>query len=278
MTGLRAAARRIRLLLADVDGTLLTPDKVLTERARRAVVAWREAGLEFALTSGRPPRGMRMLIETLAVTTPVAGFNGGMIVAPDFSVLAERSLDAGLVRGAMEGLRNHGLDVWVYAGKDWVVGDGEAPHVAREARTVKFPPVVGDVARAASGSVIKLVGVCDDETRMRAAVTALHDAFGEAATVARSQPYYLDITHRDANKGGVVRFLARHFTLDPAEIATIGDQANDVAMFRAGGLGIAMGNADAEVREAAHDVTADNEHEGFAEAVEKLLAAREGAA
>src|SRR4051812_13400696 len=75
----------IKLLLADVDGTLVTHEKVLTERAKTSVAKMRAAGIEFAITSGRPPRGMEMLIEPLALTTPIAAFNGGMFVRRDLS-------------------------------------------------------------------------------------------------------------------------------------------------------------------------------------------------
>src|ERR1700726_4630091 len=85
--------RRIALLLSDVDGTLVTQNKELTEAARLAVHDLHRAGVRFAITSGRPPRGMRMLIEPLAIDTPIAGFNGGAFVNPDLSLLEERRLD-----------------------------------------------------------------------------------------------------------------------------------------------------------------------------------------
>src|SRR5580692_6724576 len=87
----------VRLLLADVDGTLVTPDKVLTQRAIDAVEALGAAGVLFALTSGRPPRGMSMLIEPLRITTPVAAFNGGLIVEPDMTVIEQKVIPRDLV-------------------------------------------------------------------------------------------------------------------------------------------------------------------------------------
>ena len=72
----------ITAVLADVDGTLVTQQKILTDRAVAAVARLREHGIEFAVTSGRPPRGMSMLIEPLALTTPISAFNGGLIVRP----------------------------------------------------------------------------------------------------------------------------------------------------------------------------------------------------
>ena len=83
----RHGASKISLVLADVDGTLLTSDKVLTSRAGATVQALHTAGIAFATTSGRPPRGMAMLIGPLALQTPIAGFNGGVFVNPDISVI-----------------------------------------------------------------------------------------------------------------------------------------------------------------------------------------------
>ena len=91
---------RISLLLADVDGTLVTEQKVLTERARAAVAGLGQRGIRFAITSGRPPRGMAMLIEPLRLDAPIAGFNGGVFVRPDLSVLETLRLPPEVARQA----------------------------------------------------------------------------------------------------------------------------------------------------------------------------------
>jgi len=93
---------KISLVVADVDGTLVTADKVLTPRAAAAVTALGAAGIAFAITSGRPPRGMAMLIDPLALRTPVAGFNGGIFVKPDMTVIEEHVLPADIARRAVE--------------------------------------------------------------------------------------------------------------------------------------------------------------------------------
>ena len=94
---------------------------------------------------------------------------------------------------------------------------------------------------------------------------------GDHVAAARSQPYYLDVTHPDANKGAVARALAAKYSIAPEAIATIGDMPNDVLMFAHSGLSIAMGNASPEVQRAARRVTTSNEDEGFANAVEKFI-------
>jgi Cof subfamily protein (haloacid dehalogenase superfamily) len=262
---------KIKLLLADVDGTLVTHDKILTDRAKAAVRQAAQAGIDLAITSGRPPRGMTMLIDALSITTPVAGFNGGMIVRPDLTIIEARTLPADIARDAVALLRALKLDVWVYAGNDWFVGDKAAPHVAREEWTVKFPPtVVASVEERIDGAV-KIVGVSDDHDLVERAEDQGQKKFGGRATVSRSQPYYLDITHKDANKGGVLAYLARTLNIAPDEIATIGDQPNDVLMFSPSGYSIAMGNASDAVKKHATTTTEDSEHEGFAVALERLI-------
>ena len=119
-------ASKISLVLADVDGTLVTAEKVLTTRAEAAVKAIHTAGIVFAITSGRPPRGMAMLIDPLALRTPVAGFNGGIFVKPDMTIVKERVLAAEVARRALEVILHHSMDVWVYSGKDWFVQDAPA--------------------------------------------------------------------------------------------------------------------------------------------------------
>ena len=136
------AGKPIRLLLADVDGTLVTNDKILTERAIAAVKKLKEAGVLFAITSGRPPRGMSMLVEPLELTTPIAAFNGGVFVRPDMSVIEQHTIPDDVTPAVIELLDGHGVDVWVYRGADWFVRDAKAPHVSREAWTVKFDPTL----------------------------------------------------------------------------------------------------------------------------------------
>src|SRR5271163_2041561 len=136
------AAAKISLVLADVDGTLVTAEKVLTPRARAAVKALQTAGIAFAITSGRPPRGMAMLIDPLALRTPIAGFNGGIFVKPDMTVMEEHVLPPDVAKRALDVILRNGIDAWIYRGNEWFVRDAAAPHVAREQWTVKFAPTV----------------------------------------------------------------------------------------------------------------------------------------
>ena len=261
----------IRLLLADVDGTLVTPDKVLTDRAVDAVRRLGAAGILFAITCGRPPRGMSMLIEPLDLTTPIAAFNGGLLVNRDMSVIEQRVVPEELVVPVAALNGSFGLDTWVYRGADWYVPDPAGAHVARESATVRFEPKVSTSLDGLTSDVAKLVGVSDDLDAVARAAAAAHDRFGDHVTAARSQAYYLDITHPDANKGAVARYLSARYAIPPEAIATIGDMPNDVLMFAHSGLSIAMGNASPEVQRAARRITTSNAEEGFATAVDRFI-------
>jgi Cof subfamily protein (haloacid dehalogenase superfamily) len=264
-------SQRIRLVLADVDGTLVTPDKRITERALAAVRELADANIAFAVTSGRPPRGMTMLLEPLALRTPIAGFNGGMLVSPDLTWAEVRAILPRLVAPIVQTLIARGIDPWLYRWNEWLLRDPAAPHADREQRTVQFPPVVTSDLQDVVGGVVKIVGVCDHAPKIEACELELRDRFGDHVSVARSQPYYLDITHPDANKAQVLRRLCRDLEIPQEAVATVGDMPNDILMFAQSGLSIAMGQASEDVKRSARRVTTANTEEGFAEAIERYV-------
>ncbi len=262
---------KVRLLLSDVDGTLVPHDKVLTERSLRAVRQLHDAGIMFALTSSRPARGMKMFIAPLVLTTPLAAFNGGMIVDPRLNVLEERTIDDAVVPVIISVLEDNGVLAWVYRGQEWYVRDANGPHVRHEAEVCQFEPLVVDGFDAVSDGVTKIVGASDDTEALITARTTVQAKVGERVSATNSQSYYLDVTNPRANKGVVVDYLSKRLGVPVDAMATIGDAHNDVSMFERSGLSIAMGNAADDVKAAAQHVTASNEEEGFAMAVERFI-------
>jgi Cof subfamily protein (haloacid dehalogenase superfamily) len=266
------AAKRIRMVIADVDGTLVTQEKVLTKRAAESVLRLHDAGIQFSITSGRPPRGMAMLVEPLKLTQPLAAFNGGVLIQPDLATVVDQNfLPVGVPEQVIESIEKHGLDVWIYTATDWFVRDVNGAHVAREQWTVKFPPEVVKSFDGLLGRVAKIVGVSDNLEGVAKCEKDVQQAGGTHISAARSQPYYLDVTHPNANKGEVVLAMSKLLNIPAEQIATIGDMPNDVLMFKKSGVSIAMGNASAEVQASATYVTATNEDEGFAKAIEEFV-------
>ncbi len=272
---IRKGHSAIRLVIADVDGTLVTPDKILTPRAGAAVRSVLEAGIAFTITSGRPPRGMKMLIDELQLQHPIAAFNGGVLINPDLSVIRQYFLPADAACQTIEIVGRHGLDAWLYTDTDWFVHARHGPHVDREEWTVKFPPVVVPTYDALLNRVAKIVGISDDYEAVARCEADVRTSCGQHVSAARSQPYYLDVTHPNANKGTVVRMLSEILAVPEENIATIGDMPNDMLMFERSGVSIAMGQASNEVKRAAGYVTASNQEDGFALAMERFVLARD---
>jgi Cof subfamily protein (haloacid dehalogenase superfamily) len=223
------------------------------------------------MTSGRPPQGMAVLIQELQIDEPLAGFNGGVLFRPDFSVIEKLPIPEQAARDAVRLIVEHGLDAWVYTDSQWLSLSEHGPHVDREAKTVGFRPQVVANFDEALGHAVKIVGVSDDYAAVEKCANDCRAALGSHAAASRSQPYYLDVTNPQANKGGVLETLSKRLEIPPDQIATIGDMPTDVDMFRPAGMSIAMGQASQEVQSEADFVTSSNEEEGFAAAIEKFV-------
>ena len=260
-----------RLLVSDIDGTLVTHDKVLTARSITAANDLRDAGVRLTIISSRPPRGMKHLIEPLKIVEPVAAFNGGMIVRPDLSIIEQKLVPADAAKECIAIIQQHGLHPWLWTAQDWYVLDPKAPHVEREQNTVRFLATTVTSFDPHIALAGKIVGVSDDHDAVIRCEAAVHAALGDRIAASRSQPYYLDITHPDADKGRAVLALSNILHIDPKDIITIGDMQGDVFMFEKSGTSIAMGNAPAEVQKKATFVTTTNENEGFANAIERFV-------
>jgi Cof subfamily protein (haloacid dehalogenase superfamily) len=258
-------------VISDVDGTLVTDDKILTPRAQAAAAALRANGIIFSIVSSRPPRGLRMLLKPLGITTPVGCFNGGVLASPDLAVIAEHLLAPDAARRAIDRLDARGAQVWIFSGQDWLLRRSDGPYVGLEQRTVGFRPTRVEDFGPALDSAAKIVGVSTDFELLAECERDLRASLVDQAAVVRSQLYYLDITHPLANKGAALSEMAKLLDVPLAEIAVIGDGSNDVAMFERSGLSIAMGNASPEVQRAADFVTESNRDDGFAHAIERFI-------
>ena len=267
----------ILLVVSDVDGTLLTKDKTLTDAARDAVHRLRDAGIGFTITSSRPTIGMRFLVEPLGITLPIGPFNGSAIVDPQMNPIEQHLIPAAAAQRCIEVLNDFGVDVWLFTHDTWFVANPDGAYVPNEQRAIRADPsVISDFTPYLSHAC-KIVGASPDPALLIRCEDAMRQALGLRATAVRSQTYYLDVTPPGCDKGTFVEAIARHLEIPTRAIATIGDMQNDLAMFRVSGLSIAMGNATDDVKNQATHVTRSNEQEGFARAVEMILAGRENA-
>lgn len=262
----------VRLVVSDVDGTLVTRDKQLTPGVIAAVHRLHTRGIAFTAVSSRPPFGMRMLSPPLNLKLPIGAFNGSTLFSPDGSILENHTIPHDAVDVALDLLNERGVEIWLFTAERWLVRRGDTPYVVRERHTIDFEPeVVGDDALPRDG-ICKIVGVSEDFELLAACEPDLKAALGKAAHAARSQNYYLDVTPPSLDKGTFVEESAARLGIPLKEVAVIGDMANDLPMFLKGGISFAMGNASDAVKKRATYTTSSNEEDGVASAIDKILA------
>ena len=274
-------AERVRLVVTDIDGTLVDREKQLSVRAIAAADALRRAGVKLALVSSRPGGGggggggrAARAPPPLASDPPIAGFNGGEIVGPDGRLLERLSIPDPSGRLAVEMLRTNGIDAWVFADDQWFITDPAGPYVPFERKTVQIEPTVVPDFDAVIGRASKIMGATTEYHLLERIETEMMTGLGGAVAAHRSQDYYLDITHPQARKDHALRRLARLLDVPVEETAALGDMPNDNPMLRIAGLSIAMGNAPDDVQETAMFVTNSNDQDGWADAIEQIILPR----
>lgn len=260
-----------RLLVADIDGTLVRSDKSLSERTIDAAKRLVDAGISISLISARPPSGMLWIADRLGLTAPLAAFNGGTIVQPDGVLLSTARLAPDVARRALALIDRPAIVKWLFHAGRWHIERPDGTHDVAERKAANQQPVIGGDFHQLLDAADKIVAVTDDHAMLAALEPHVARALGNGATVARSQPYYLDITAPAANKGDGVAVLAGAAGVPLDAVAVIGDQRNDIAMFRRAGLAIAMAQAPAEVRACATRVTGSDDEDGVAQAIDSIL-------
>ncbi len=259
----------IKLVVSDVDGTMVTSEKQLTRATMDAAHRLRQAGVHLALVSSRPPRGMAFLTMDLGLTGPLGGFNGATILAPDGAVIQERFVPEAAVTASIALFEQRGVHPWLFADNQWLIRDAAADYVGRERMTVRFEPTVVDDFGPYLARCGKVVGASKQFDLLAECERDLQAQLGTTANAHRSQRYYLDVTNPGADKGTAVRAFAEWYGVALADVCAIGDQENDVPMFRVAGHSIAMGNAPAAVAATAKQQTLSNEEDGWAAAIDR---------
>lgn len=262
---------RIKLVISDCDGTLVTPKKTLTDAAIRAVQTLDSAGIGFTVTSSRPPFGMSMLVRPLNLRLALGPYNGSSLVDPDLKPIVQHVIPAAAVQRSLDVLADFKVDAWLFTNDQWIISRDDGKYVPHERDTIHFEPTFAADFKPWLNSACKIVGASADAEALKRCEIAMQAALGNTALAVRSQSYYLDITPPGQDKGTFVDAMVKRLGIANDEVATLGDMQNDLAMFKRSGLSIAMGNATDDVKAQAVLVTAANTEEGFAKGIASIL-------
>lgn len=260
-----------RLLAIDLDGTLLNPQKLITPRTYAALSQVADKGIAIVIATGQSLQVLRHVCADVPLTAPQIIENGAIIAdIRSGTVLHEQLLPTEHILPALDTLRSLGL-YRAYHTYQHVYVDKNTPR----ARTWYRPPIFPVVEIEAVTSIypqpcIKVVGIGDAST-LREKRLELESIFADKLCVTQSAFDLLELLHPQVSKGNALRVIAADLGISPEEVAAFGDNHNDISMLRFAGLGIAMGNAHAEVRAAADYVTLSNAEDGVAVAIEEMV-------
>lgn len=263
----------IRLVVSDVDGTLVDRAKQITPGVAAAVARLRAAGLPFTIISARPRSGLMPIADALAIDAPMGAFNGGTVFTRDGRVMCRNVIDRAVVTAAFAAAKGRAVDTWVFADDLWYASTDAGAHVNSERIASNQAPIMTQDFSGLYDRADKITFVSDAPTLL-AELHASLQPYAAGATIAQSQTYYLDITALSANKGHGLATLADAIGVPLTETAVFGDQANDLPMFARAGLSFAMGQGPEAVRALADHVVAGNDRDGVAEAIDTILAGR----
>lgn len=264
-----------KLIAMDLDGTLNSDEKKITPKTLAALVRAQEQGIRLALASARPSPGLYKERDILGLRQYggiLMSYNGGRIVdAASSEVLFETAMDLAQTRRVLRFLETLPVTPILDDGKQFYVTDRDGYKVDYECwNNGMVCSEVEDLADFLDFAPIKILMSVQPEAL--AGVQAQIAAFlPEELTVVQTAPFYLEVIPRRINKGQGILDVCGALGILPEEVIAFGDAENDIPMLRAAGLGVAMGNAQQAVKDAADYVTLSNNDDGIAAALENLL-------
>jgi Cof subfamily protein (haloacid dehalogenase superfamily) len=268
----------VRLLVLDLDGTLVTPEFEVRPRVRLAVAEALARGVRVVVATGRMYRSAVRYARLLRIHEPIICLQGAYVRTIDplddrgGEVLYHRPLAASVAREAIRWSRDLGLDPHLNFGDRLVMERGDEGSPDYERTVGVDAHFVPDLLAAARRRPTKVVSVGAPGVP-EAVLAEGRVRFADRAQVTVSHPEYLEFTAPGVTKARALRWLARREGIAMTEIVAIGDQYNDLEMLRAAGHGVAMGTAPVPVREAAASVTGSVLEDGAALAIERLVLA-----
>lgn len=264
-----------KLIAMDLDGTLNNDQKIITEKTKAALMAAQKQGIRLALASARPSPGLFKERDILSLQNYggiLMSYNGGRIVDAETNrVLFETSMDLEETKQVLRKLESLPVTPILDDGIQFYVTSKDGYKVDYECKNNNMVcSEAGNLADFLTFAPVKiLMSVQPEElAQVQQAIAAF---LPENLSVVQTAPFYLEVIPKVINKGQGIRDICNVLGIDPAEVISFGDAANDIPMLQAAGMGVAMGNAQEAVKAAANMVTLSNNDDGIAAALEKLL-------
>lgn len=274
---------KYKLLVLDVDGTLLNDEREISKRTLAALLKVQQMGVRIVLASGRPTYGLMPLAKTLELGNYggfVLSYNGCQIIkAQNGEILFERRINPEMLPYLEKKARKNGLAIFTYHNDTLITDSPDNEYIKNEALLNNLKIIKEDeFSTAIDFAPCKCMLVSDKEEALIELEQHWEKRLAGTLDAFRSEPYFLEVVPCGVNKANTLGALLEHLGVTREEVIAVGDGVCDVTMLQLAGMGIAMGHSQDSVKVCADYVTASNEEDGVALAVEKLILAEVRAA
>ena len=264
-----------------MDGTLLSSAHTVSEQNKQAVLAAVNQGVHVAITTGRLYHSAKLYGEEIGLNTPIIASNGAYIGDEKGNEIYKNTLTRVELEPFLSQMKQHGL-YWYAALQDRLVSVFEFPETNVYVQANQHLPVEQQVKLEVvdsietlflnyDGDILKVACMSDDETERLFEVKSHLKTACPDLEIVSSWHNNFELLKDGSSKGKAVAQLARYYNLETSEIMCLGDSENDLSMITTAGVGVAMGNATDEIKAASTFITATNDEDGVAKAIEKFV-------
>jgi len=258
----------VKLIAIDLDDTLLRTDLTISARAKKAITSAAGRGISVTLATGRMYASALPYAIDLGLNLPLITYQGALVKYADGRLVSEKPLSRQLAKDLVSFILPYGYHLNVYM-NDELYMEKDSPEGRRYIQTSKVPVHLEENLVSKINTDPSKLLIIAEEPRLDTLAGEVREVFGETVNLTKSKPYFLEIGHPEATKGLALKDLADSIGLSAAEVMAIGDSWNDLDMLEYAGFGVAMANSLPEIKQAARYVTANNDDDGVAEAIER---------
>ena len=262
----------IRLIVVDLDGTLLNSQHALSPRTQKAIRDAIAAGVNVVLATGKTRHSAQDVIKTLSLTTPGVYVQGNVTYNGDGSIRNQQVLETALVRRILTYIQERGFDVLVYSGSRIMARRKSQWTELVEGYGEPAADITTDLYQKLPELTINKLCIGGEESRIRALVWQINKQFqGQVAVTRANVEGMMEILPAGFSKGKGVRALIHDLGVDPKNVMALGDGENDIDMLKLVGLPVAVANAHPSLKEVAKYIVSSNDDDGVAEAIERFV-------
>lgn len=267
----------IKLVLSDIDGTILDDSQQIDSSLKRQLEKMKQQKIPFVLASARSPEAMLPIAKELGILdNPVACYNGAYVVKnldqENVEVITSHTIPPTETKKIFNILEESfpSVSINLYSKMKWYIETADQWN-QQESAITKLEPIKKDLQIFIEDHPVHKFLLIDQAKTIHQLMEHLEKSGLKDCSFVLSKDNYLEVTNKKASKKIVLKELTQHYGIDSSETMTIGDNFNDVPMLVRSGFGVAMNSAPDGVKKVADWITTDNNHHGVSHALSENI-------